>query len=117
MGSGQVFKIKNNQLLQELQAPKILLDFAKMTVIRSFNRLVYIRKRDLFVRGHRNIHFLILSLPILLMKFLKEILKIVSYFQFSLTTSHFEMILQESMIVEISNTSIAKNQRFLTLVF
>ena len=44
-------------------------------------------------------------------------MKIVSYFQFSLTTSHFEMILQESMIVEISNTSIAKKQRFLTLVF
>ena len=33
MGSGQVFKIKNNQLLQEFQAPKILLDFAKMIVI------------------------------------------------------------------------------------
>jgi len=79
-----------------------------MIVIRSFNRLVYIRKRDLFVRGHRNIHFLILLLPILLMEFLKEMLKIVSYFQFILIESHFEIILKESMIVEISNTSIAK---------
>ena len=79
--------------------------------------MVYIRKRDLFVRGHRNIHFLILLLPILLMEFLKEMLKIVSYFQFILIESHFEIILKESMIVEISNTSIAKNQRFLTLVF
>lgn len=70
--------------------------------------MVYIRKRDLFVRGHRNIHFLILSLPILLMEFLKEMLKIVSYFQFILIESHFEMILKESMIVEISNTNMAK---------
>ena len=70
--------------------------------------MVYIRKRDLFVRGHRNIHFLILLLPILLMEFLKEMLKIVSYFQFSLIASHFEMILKESMIVEISNTNMAK---------
>ena len=85
----------------------MLLVFAKMIVIRSFNRLVDLRKRDLFVREHRNIHFLILSLPILLMDF-KEMLKIVSYFQFSLITSHFEMILKESMIVEISNTSISK---------
>ena len=43
-------------------------------------------------------------------------LKIIFYFQFILIASHFEMILKESMIVEISNTSIAKNQRFLTLV-
>ena len=78
--------------------------------------MVDLRKRDLFVRRHRNIHFLISSLPILLMESLKEMLKIVSYFQFSLIASHFEMILKESMIVEISNTSIAKNQRFLTLV-
>lgn len=78
--------------------------------------MVYIRKRDLFVRGHRNIHFLILLLPILLMEFLKEMLKIVSYFQFILIESHFEIILKESMIVKTSNTSIAKNQRFLTLV-
>ena len=78
--------------------------------------MVYIRKRDLFVRGHRNIHFLILLLPILLMEFLKEMLKIVAYFQFILVISHFGMILQKSIMVEISNTSIAKNQRFLTLV-
>ena len=86
----------------------MLLVFAKMIVIRSFNRLVDLRKRDLFVREHRNIHFLILLLPILLMEFLKEMLKIVSYFQFSRIASHFEMILKESMIVEISNTSISK---------
>ena len=79
-----------------------------MIIIRSFNRLVDLRKRDLFVRRHRNIHFLILSLPILLMESLKEMLKIVSYFQFSLIASHFGMILQESMIVETSNSSIAK---------
>ena len=79
-----------------------------MIVIRSFNRLVDIRKRDLFVRGHRNIHFLILLLPILLMEFLKEMLKIVAYFQFILVISHFGMILKESMIVEISNTNMAK---------
>ena len=79
-----------------------------MIVIQSFNRLVYIRKRDLFVRGHRNIHFLILLLPILLMEFLKEMLKIVSYFQFIIIALHFEMILKESMIVEISNTNMAK---------
>ena len=73
MGSGQVFKIKNNQLLQELQPPKMLLDFAKMIIIRSFNRLVDLRKIDLFVRRHRNIHFLILSLHILLMDFERNI--------------------------------------------
>ena len=44
-------------------------------------------------------------------------MKIVSYFQFILVKSHFRMILNENMIVEISNTSIAKKQRFLTLVF
>jgi len=43
-------------------------------------------------------------------------MKIISYFQFILITSHFETILKESMIVKTSNTSIAKNQRFLTLV-
>ena len=86
----------------------MLLVFAKMIVIRSFNRLVDLRKRDLFVREHRNIHFLILSLPILLMEFLKEMLKIVSYFQFILIESHFEIILKGSMIVEISNTNMAK---------
>ena len=79
-----------------------------MIVIQSFNRLVNLRKRDLLVRRHRNIHFLISSLPILLMELLKEMLKIVAYFQFILIASHFEMILKESMIVEISNTSIAK---------
>jgi len=42
------------------------------------------------------------------MKFLKEMLKIVSYFQFILIESHFKMILKESMIVEISNTNMAK---------
>jgi len=42
------------------------------------------------------------------MEFLKEMLKIVSYFQFILIESHFEIILKESMIVEISNTSISK---------
>lgn len=88
-----------------------------MIVIRSFNRLVDLRKRDLFVRRHRNIHFLILSLPILLMKFLKEMLKIVFYFQFILIILNFEMILKESMIVKTSRISIAKNQRFLTLAF
>ena len=95
----------------------MLLVFAKMIVIRSFNRLVDLRKRDLFVREHRNIHFLILSLPILLMEFLKEMLKIVSYFQFILIESHFEMILNENMIVKTSKISIAKSQRFLTLAF
>ena len=35
-------------------------------------------------------------------------LKIVSYFQFILIESHFEIILKESMIVEISNTNMAK---------
>lgn len=50
------------------------------------------------------------------MGFLKEMLKIVAYFQFILVISHFGMILQKSIMVEISNTSIAKNQRFLTLV-
>ena len=86
-----------------------------MIVIRSFNRLVDLRNRDLFVRRHRNIHFLTLSLPILLMYF-EKMLKIVSYFQFIIIASHFGMILQKSIIVEISNISIAKNQRFLTLV-
>ena len=43
-------------------------------------------------------------------------LKIVSHFQFIIIASYFEIILKESMIVEISNSSIAKNQRFLTLV-
>ena len=51
----------------------MLLDFAKMIVIRSFNRLVDLRKRDLFVRRHRNIHFLTLSLPILLMDFERNV--------------------------------------------
>ena len=78
--------------------------------------MVDFRKRDLFVRRHRNIHFLILSLPILLMEFLKEMLKIVAYFQFILVISHFGMILKESMIVKTSKNSIEKNQRFLTLV-
>ena len=88
-----------------------------MIVIRSFNRLVDLRKRDLFVRRHRNIHFLILSLPILLMEFLKEMLKIVSYFQFILIILNFEMILKESMIVKTNKISIAKSQRLLTLAF
>ena len=78
--------------------------------------MVYIRKRDLFVRGHRNIHFLILLLPILLMGFLKEMLKIVAYFQFILVISHFGMILQKSIMVEISNTSIAKNGSIIFVV-
>ena len=73
MGSGQVFKIKNNQLLQELQPPKMLLDVAKMIIIWSFNRLVDLRKIDLFVRRRRNIHFLILSLHIYLMDFERNI--------------------------------------------
>ena len=51
----------------------MLLDFAKMIVIRSFNRLLDLRKRNLFVRRHRNIHFLILSLPILLMVFERNV--------------------------------------------
>ena len=51
----------------------MLLDFAKMIVIRSFNRLVDLRKRHLFVRRHRNIHSLILSLPILLMYFERNV--------------------------------------------
>ena len=95
----------------------MLLDFAKMIVIQSFNRLVDLRKRDLLLRRHRNIHFLISSLPILLSEFLKEMLKIVAYFQFILVISHFGMILQESMIVEINNTSIAKASVFLRWLF
>jgi len=51
----------------------MLLDFTKMIIIRSFNRLVDLRMRDLFVRRHRNIHFLILSLPILLMYFERNV--------------------------------------------
>jgi len=50
------------------------------------------------------------------MEFLKEMLKIVAYFQFILVISHFGMILKESMIVKTSKNSIEKNQRFLTLV-
>ena len=44
-------------------------------------------------------------------------MKIISYFQFILITSHFETILKESMIVKTSKNSIEKNQRFLTLAF
>lgn len=43
-------------------------------------------------------------------------MKLISYFQFILIISHFEMILKESMIVKTSKISIAKSQRFLTLV-
>ena len=42
----------------------------------------------------------------------EKTMKIVSYFQFILVKSHFRMILKESMIVEISNTSIAKASIF-----
>jgi len=44
-------------------------------------------------------------------------MKIISYFQFILITSHFETILKESMIVKTSKNCIEKNQRFLTLAF
>ena len=86
---------------------KYFLDFAKMIVIRSFNRLVDFQKERPFVRRHRNIHFLILSLPILLMDF-ENIMKIISYFQFIHIISHFEMILKESMVVKTSKNSIEK---------
>ena len=38
----------------------------------------------------------------------EKTMKIVSYSQFILVKSHFRMILKESMIVEISNTNMAK---------
>ena len=43
----------------------------------------------------------------------EKMMKIVSYFQFILIISHFEMILKESMIVKTNKISIAKSQRFL----
>jgi len=42
------------------------------------------------------------------MGFFENIMKIVSYFQFSLIISHFRMILKERMMVEIDNSCIAK---------
>lgn len=42
----------------------------------------------------------------------EKMMKIISYFQFILVISHFRMILKENMIVEISNTSIAKTSVF-----
>jgi len=47
----------------------------------------------------------------------EKTMKIVSYSQFILVKSHFRMILNENMIVEISNTSIAKAQGFLPGAF
>ena len=53
------------------------------------------------------------SLPNLIFTYLlngvfEKMMKIVSYFQFIIIASHFGMILQKSIMVEISNTSIAK---------
>jgi len=46
------------------------------------------------------------------MGFFENIMKIVSYFQFSLIISQFRMILKERMIVQISNICIAKASVF-----